>query len=389
MSNLIQYTETMQASWEEKPFSAVDSLVFSCLAYCRFSETLPEVTSWKGIPLARLFCAEFFPSLFRDIKDPTTQKALLTAVIANPRYRQVRIAGYREALDKETQKQFGAMTFRLGNGESYLAFRGTNPTLVGWKEDFNMSFQYPVPSQLEALHYLQEAARHLRGSLYVGGHSKGGNLAIFASANCSPALQKRILKVFSHDGPGFPEEKACQKCFQRIYPKVDKTVPQSSIVGMILSDLGDYRVVQSTRASIWQHNPFSWVIEKDDFVYDTSVNLQSKTMDRALNGWIRDVDREQRERFIDTLYDLIDTSDCTTFPELMENWKTNLPAIMKATSALAPDTKTFLKETVKVFGSAVVDNFKKLVKEGLSQEKSTAGAGGVKSLPQPEEQAEK
>ena len=173
--------------------------------------------------------------------------------------------------------QFAAMTFDLPDGSSYIAFRGTDATIVGWKEDFNMAFQYPVPSQAEAADYLNEAARHCRGKLYVGGHSKGGNLAVYAAANCRPDVSARLARVFSHDGPGFLEQALQSEAFRQVLPKIEKTLPQSSMIGMLLEHQENYKIVKSSSISIWQHNPFSWEINGDDFSYRAPIPPMAET----------------------------------------------------------------------------------------------------------------
>lgn len=142
----------------------------------------------------------------------------MTALAASPRFRNIQMLGYTEQFDAAEEKQFAAVCFQITPDLCYIAFRGTDSTLVGWKEDFNMAFKCPVPSQKTAVRYLTDAARHCRGKILVGGHSKGGNLAVYAAVKCSEDIQKRIERVYSHDGPGF-----------------------------------------------WQHGPFSWIVDNGSF----------------------------------------------------------------------------------------------------------------------------
>ena len=183
----------------------------------------------------------------------------------------MRVCGYRAVFDAAAEEQFAAMTFCLPNGSIYIAFRGTDSTMVGWKEDFNMSFRCPVPAQTTATSYLESAALALDGPLMCGGHSKGGNLAVYAASMCDPAVRERLVRVYSHDGPGFNEAFLGGAEYQALAAagKIDKTLPRSSIIGMIFEHQEDYAVVESCDFGLLQHNPFSWVVPQGttDFAY--------------------------------------------------------------------------------------------------------------------------
>ena len=181
--NIVTYAAQNMKPFQDQAFHSVDSLILSCVVYMHFPRANPALCDWDGVPLPALFHAEDFDTIFEHVYDAPASKELLTALVASPRFREIHVKGYVQQSDRSTEKQFAAMTFDLPDGSSYIAFRGTDATIVGWKEDFNMAFQYPVPSQAEAADYLSEAARHCRGKLYVGGHSKGGNLEI-GRASC-------------------------------------------------------------------------------------------------------------------------------------------------------------------------------------------------------------
>ena len=160
--------------------------------------------------------------------DMEQSRRLFAALAASPRFRDVRVCGYIQKTDLEKEQQFAAVLFRLNRNLSYVAFRGTDLSLVGWKENFNMAFQCPVPSQEEARRYVAEAARYCEGGLLLGGHSKGGNLAVYAAAKSEAPVWERIVRVYSHDGPGFLEEVVRTEGLVRAAAKVDKTLPQAS-----------------------------------------------------------------------------------------------------------------------------------------------------------------
>ena len=163
---------------------------------------------------------------------------LLRAMSESPRWRNLRVGAYVDEFDAETTKQFSACVFELGNGTLYVAFRGTDSSIVGWKEDFMMAFRRPVASQEAAACYLTELADHWAGPIMVGGHSKGGNLAIYAAMNADAKVQNRIRHIYSLDGPGFPSEIVTSPAYRRIQPKVTKIMPTIDELGTIFVTFG-------------------------------------------------------------------------------------------------------------------------------------------------------
>lgn len=144
--NFLTYVQTAFDPFEERPFCAVDSLVFAWLSYLRLPGDMAGLTNWQGLDVRELLRAECYRDMIDDLWDPEGSRALLEAVAANPRYRGVHVCGYRAVSDVVATEQFAAMAFRFPAGFSYLSFRGTDSTIVGWKEDFNMAFRCPVPA---------------------------------------------------------------------------------------------------------------------------------------------------------------------------------------------------------------------------------------------------
>lgn len=347
MGNIVSYAEQTLKTFEELEFNSADSLILSWLSYFHWSEVLPNVSSWRGIRFAELFRAESFPALFREVWQQEESRKLFTAMAANPRYRDMRVRGFTEKTDAVAEKQFAAVCFQLRPRESYVAFRGTDTTLVGWKEDFNMAFQYPVPAQREAIAYLELAGRKCRGSFRVGGHSKGGNLAICASFSGKESLKKRILQIYSHDGPGFHADILHSEAFRAVSEKIEKTLPQDSVVGMLLEQQENFLVVRSKGFSLWQHDPFSWVIENGNFCLLKNLTSNARYVNHTLSEWLHGLSKEERERFVDALYEVLRTEKTESFPELAARWQRNIPAILQAASDLDEDTKRFMRQTLK------------------------------------------
>ena len=351
MNNIIRYAAEVLDTFDTRPFSDVDSLILSCAAYIHLPGALPAVRDWDGLRLAELYRAEHFAAMFSGTFAPEDLRALFCALAASPRFRDLRVCGFREVLDPAQEKQFSAVTFCLGRDWTYVAFRGTDSTLVGWKEDFNMTFQTPIPSQTEAVRYLGQAARHCPGVLRLGGHSKGGNLAVYAAAFCRPEVQKRIISVYSHDGPGFLETVLRHPGFSRIHDRVEKTLPQSSVVGLLLEQQETGKIIRSSGVGVSQHDPFTWELENGAFVVLEHLTPEARYLDRALTAWLQQVDPAQRERLVDVLFQVLGAGDIQRFSDLRTDWQKAVPAVVHAASHLDPETREFLFQTLKELAS--------------------------------------
>lgn len=344
--NFLTYAQTAFDSFEERPFCAVDSLVFAWLSYLRLPGDMPELAGWQGLDVRELLRAECYQGMIGDLWDPEKSRALLEAVAASPRYRGVRVCGYRAVKDVSMTEQFAAMTFRFPAGFSYLSFRGTDSTIVGWKEGFNMAFRCPVPSQESAARYVDEAADAIDGPLLCGGHSKGGNLAVYGAAMCSDASGDRIERAFSHDGPGFVEEFLSGDAFAGLSGRIDKTLPQSSIFGMMFEAQEDYAIVESTEFSLLQHNPFSWVVDGCDFVYCERLSAGARYIDSSIREMLLAVGPAERERFVDALFSVFEATGAERFADIAGNLRESLPVMLQTAQGFDKDTRRFISQTI-------------------------------------------
>lgn len=358
--NFLAYVRERMDTFEERPLCRVDSLVFSWLAYARIEPLLDAACTPEGVALSELLRAEAFDHMFGTSWDPVGSRDLLFAVCASPRFRTARLTDFRFKTDMGAEEQFAACTFRLPTGAAYVAFRGTDSTVVGWKEDFNMTFLNPVPAQVEAARYLDEVAQATDGPLYVGGHSKGGNLAAYAVALCAPEHRARVKRVFSHDGPGFHRTFVEGEEYRRLLPLMDKTVPRSSIIGQVLSEdpACDCTIVESDGVSLLQHNPFLWHVDLDvcDFVPAHGYSPTSRYFNATLDAWMDQYPLEDRKRFVDTLFEVIGVTGAHRFAEISADMKGNLPLMLDAVEQLDPDLQIFVKDVFKTFArTATVD----------------------------------
>lgn len=350
--SLFGYLAREFETFDERPLGEVDSLVLACLSYYRWPGE--EVRGPEGLPVRELFRAECFDDMTRGLWDPNGLVRLLASVAASPRFRDVRVCGYVDDFDESAEKQFSACTLRLPAGGTYVSFRGTDNTVVGWKEDFNMAFETGVPSQRAALAYLESVASLVEGPLYLGGHSKGGNLAVYAAVCCPEAVAARITRTFSHDGPGFTKEALADASWLRRAHLVSKTVPHSSVIGMLFERQEDYAVVASSTSGLMQHDPFSWVVEGTGFVSEEAIGHGARLVDRTLNEWIARMTREERAAFVDALFSVIGAAGADTFGELGGSWQTSVPAMLRELGGLAPEERGAITRALVLLVRAVM-----------------------------------
>ena len=342
------------------PFSPPDSLVLSCLAYVHFGGIVGGVGE-APVSLAR--AAQLFSASGEEgerVRVPSDGE-LLKKAAQTRRFGSLRLCQYVSRLDFEAEKQFAAVTFLLPDSSLYLAFRGTDSTLVGWKEDLNMSFLESVPAQKDALSYLAAAASRYPGPLRVGGHSKGGNLAVYAASSAPAAVQERILAVYNNDGPGFCGDLLRRPGHRRIENRVSTFVPQSSIVGMLMEHDEDYTVIRSSGAGPMQHDPYSWEILGPDFVRLESVTEGSRLVDRTLKDWLAKLEPQERRSFIDSLYEIFSATNAVSLGDLSTDRLKNTLAILQASNRLSREEKAQLGRALTL----LLDSARKTLIAGL------------------------
>ncbi|WP_343209996.1 DUF2974 domain-containing protein [Anaerolentibacter hominis] len=354
MDNITDYVKKMgHLPFDQMPFNPVDSLILSKFAYFKL-EKLPD-TDRREITIAKIagdFSGAEPGSSTRNYYSGLhgEEKELLLSMGKSQRFGAAVVTDYQSSFDPEEEKQFAAMTFRIGDRDRYAAYRGTDNTIVGWKEDLNMSFMSPVPAQEEAADYLSVISeKYPDGRLWVGGHSKGGNLAVYSAAFAGEEVRNRLTGVFNHDGPGFPSGVIAEDQYQAVLDRIYTYVPQSSVVGMLLEQEGSYTVVKSRQIGLLQHDPFSWEVSGNHFVTLKSVTLESRLLDHTLKDWICSLTPESRKKFIDALYEILSASGAATLKELRENWTQALPRMLLAVNKLDEPTRKEMRNVLEAF----------------------------------------
>lgn len=305
------------------PFNEVDNLVLSELAYADFRSTVPQDGGEISIQeAARGFFARHAREAVLSEKGFTAKAPLLMEdMAAGARFGAVRLSHYVDESDPGRELQLSAVTFLLPDQSAYIAFRGTDGTLVGWKEDFNFSFLSETEGQRRAVQYLNRVGRAMKGPLLVGGHSKGGNLAVYAAAFCDREIQDRIQTVYSNDGPGFRQETVETAGYLRILPRIRRIIPDTSVIGMLLSSKAVPHVIKSSASGILQHDGFTWQVRRNRFE-ETALSGAGEVIGQALGGWLEQMDDETRSSFTQTVFSLFEATGMDTFSGMGgQKWK--------------------------------------------------------------------
>ena len=321
MSNILDYLDwrgdlTLDAS----PFCEVDNLILTQLSFADLGGIADGADRRESVPLSaaveRYFENEGWRLKSRGALIPDEVPELLRRAAESRRFRDMGLVRFDSVIDKTVQTQFAALCILLGDGSFYVSYRGTDDTLIGWKEDLNMGFMEQVPAQEHACAYLEAAAKKLRGAIRIGGHSKGGNLAIYAAAHASRRVQKRILCVYNNDGPGFSKSIMDSEGYSAVRERIMTIVPQFSVVGLLLEHGEVNRVVKSTGSGLWQHDPFTWQLMGREFLAAEGLTPESRRIEKTLRAWVAEMSCAERRDLVEALYKAFTVNHAETLSDI-------------------------------------------------------------------------
>lgn len=355
MGTILDYLkEYGHYSLAEKPFNDVDSLVISQFSYLKFDGIVPGPREERcPVSIQEIAAHADYDHLYADERHRKDNTALFMEILNSRRFGSMRLWNYVNQIKPEKESQFSAVVCGLSEGLTYVVFRGTDENIVGWKEDLNLAFSEPVPGQRCSVPYLEQASETIRGSFYVGGHSKGGNLAVYAAMHCAPEVRHRIARIYDHDGPGFRPEVKGEGAWLEIEPRIRKTVPRSSLVGMLLYTDGDYQVVESKTLGLAQHNPYTWLVKDGSFRIVDQIRPGRRFVDQALNKWILSLDQEQMRVFVDTLYRVVQASETDNLIDFTAHWFQSIHRIGKAIGEVDEETANVLLRIMRALFETV------------------------------------
>lgn len=344
------YVGSQDQTFEEKPFTPGDAVVFSTIANIDLSSFYEPYNS-EFVTLGKL--AEDYVNSF-DENVTSNEINLLKLISHSRRYKDILVSDVEHEIDKNKEKQFGALVFYPTKDKAYVGFAGTGSSVIGYKEDLNMAYMDVIPAQQEAVQYLNKVGEKLPDNSIIGGFSKGGNLAVFASAFCRPDVREKIEHVYSHDGPGFSELITQEDKFKSIQSIVTTYIPQASIVGHMLYSNEDYHIIESTAPPIAQHLPYSWIFKDDDLYKKDNLSRTSSYMLRFQENLLNDLPKEKRKDLIESAFNILLAVDTDDFYDFVKNKKEVGSAIHKTWKEADHKTKKNVKNLLKTLGATAI-----------------------------------
>ena len=405
MSNVIDLLRNDFSTFAQRKFNAVDALILCELSYINMPTYVPKYCdnpkNISTVSINELLRMENYSSMFASgsPKVDKFRRKLLLAVASSPRYRGIRVGEYLERfdesnIDESLEQQFAGVTFDLSNCEGIdnphtlvVAYRGTDSTLVGWKEDFNMAFRCPVPAQESAAEYLTSVAQRYskrypnknffnkifanklfarfskssvdlqnnNPNIIVVGHSKGGNMAAYAAMRLDATSQKLgdlVSKIYSMDGPGFASDVVDTSVFANVSSRIEKVVPQSAFIGLIMDTGVPYKVTFADSIGLMQHLGMYWQVKNGDFDYCDCVTPRALAVSKATNEWMMNLPFEERKRRIDSVYSIFSSLGYSTFDEISSHWSDVVPKLLKITMHIDSKTYELIRSVMSAFALA-------------------------------------
>lgn len=345
MSNLFDYLDWRgDLTFGNVPLCVPDTLAFSVLSYVRLEAYIPNTPYGEPVRLSHAADAYFAA---RGAGELSQNELFLKRAAATQRFGQLRVFAAEQQLDREHGIQFAAYSVLLPGQNLLVCFEGTDDTLIGWREDLRMSYECPVPAQLRAAAYLRAvAAAHPLRRIFAVGHSKGGNLAMYAALHAGDAVRYRVRGVYNHDGPGFCDETLSTPVYAEMRDRIHTYLPQSSIVAVLLEHDDNYRILQSSAKGLAQHDPLTWQLRGTDFLYATKRTAFGQKTEAILDHFLSTLSPERKRAFVEALFTLLEATEQETLSGIATNKLQSLKNAWKGLQALDPELREMLGEAM-------------------------------------------
>lgn len=313
-------------SMSNDSFNEIDAMIFSLLSYVNYLPIFPEFSINKSKTIKEIVLEFEKNNVFDEAENNLIEFEkeclyLLKLLSKSARYSEILVTAYSESFKIDRTIQFGAVTFILDDGTLVLSYRGTDNSIIGWKEDFAMSFDKTVGSQKYGLIYLNKVNKINNNNIILTGHSKGGNVAVYSGIKANNSIQRKIINIYNFDGPGFNSKTVTKEDYNNLgIEKIISLVPQSSIVGILLQHEEPYSVVYSSKKTgIFQHYPMSWEVDVKAFKRIEEFKNSSLYFDEAMHSFLEQMSEDELTLFVDTLFDTIQAGGAITLKDLLKN----------------------------------------------------------------------
>jgi len=351
MSNLNTYLEKRgDFKLDEKhPFNDIDAMVLARVSYL----PLDKIKLEKGEKFYSV-CSKLNKLKPKDFRWPD-DIILMKNLEKSTRFREMKLTNFIKNNSKAAERQFSAVAIQINFSKMYLSFFGTDDSVTGWKEDFNLAIMDTIPAQEEGARYLRRLhRRYLWKKIYLGGHSKGGNVAMYSALTASDWLQKKVLKVYNFDGPGLRAGTlALDKGSEKILPKIQSFVPQDSVIGRLFEHKEKFVVIKSNSKNLYQHDIYSWEVKGAKLVKSESTEASELT-DRIITGWLESATKEEKEIFINGMFKIFDSANVKGPLDLKEKWLQYSPTLIKAYRDIPKEKRRVILRVWRKLGASIL-----------------------------------
>ena len=357
MSNIIDYIMWRgDITFSEKKINEIDKLIFMRLSYLPFNEL--NLSKEDSISISDLM--KRLSNIPADKFIWNEDINLINKLGISNRFKDLIISDYVEKYDKSLEKQFAAIVISGENiNEHIISYRGTDMSLVGWKEDFNMSFTYHVPSQIEGVNYLNYIGNKYGDKVFLLlGHSKGGNIAMYSSIFCNDLIKLRIKEIITADSPGLTEEIVNDIRFLDIKDKIISYIPQTSIVGRLLENTNNYRVVQSSGNMFVQHDIYTWDVGPTFLIQIKDASKESDFANNVIKDYLKKTSPQDREKFITIVYEVLESLEVENITDIPKVLLKNTKIVLKGYKDITPEDKLQLEDMMKQLKDIIIENIK-------------------------------
>ena len=385
MANMEEYLKWRgDLTFAADPFNDVDNLILAQMAYVDFDGVVSVPGEKTFLTLAQVNEAYRKLHTEEELRSRktffSTAPFLMEKAAQTVRFGSILLTDYVNVVSVEKQEQMAVLTYLLPDGTSYVAFRGTDDTVIGWKEDFNLSYMEETLGQKHAVEYMNLCFQGNSRRLRVGGHSKGGNFAVYASAFADPSIQQQIIEVYSNDGPGLLDRLTEEDGYQAILPLITSIVPEDSIIGMLLASGAGHHVVKSSAQGIMQHDAMTWQVEGKSFLEADSRSPLSLFVEKTLHDWIYNIGEERRKEFVDTLFSFLGNTGATTLTDLNRNLLGSLQGMLMAYGSLSAEERDMFNDVVGRLLKSGSDTLQEGILSGTKALFEDGIASGAKAL---------
>ena len=353
--DLFNYVERVgNCNFDQVNFNIIDALIFATLSYYYFDFMKDKENSVLTLDEV-VHIYQMYPDLMYEADIKSLRNDFLSHLIKYPRYKNLEISNFVHKISIKSEQQFCALSIKLNQDTVFISYGGTDASLIGFKEDFNMSFLKVIPSQTSAKEYIKNPYFKKFKNIYIGGHSKGGNLSLYAGLTCENTLYRRIKTIFNFDGPGLSHIENNTR-YKNMEKKVISIVPNMSMVGMIFTDYNDTYVIESYNTGLMQHDSFSWKIDdKNHFIFASHLSRRSKCLNKSLQKYFANLTNKERKAYIDIWWLIVKETDAKDVFEFRDNLIGNFYKMIKIYTKLTKDEKAMFKKNSLYFLKALKD----------------------------------